>query len=120
MNYFPEPHTHGKNKVEVELALVNYATKFDLKNATSADTSDFFKKTDLASLKSYTDKLEKAPSGLSNSKSKVDKLVVDKLVRVPFDLKKLSDLVDKEVAKEMCMTNWLKKLMLFKLLIIGI
>ena len=118
MNYFPEPHTHGKNKVEVELALVNYATKFDLKNATSVDTSDFFK--NLASLKSYIDKLEKAPSGLSNSKSKVDKLVVDKLVRVPFDLTKFSDLVDKEVAKEMCMTNWLKTLMLFKLLIIGI
>ena len=32
--------------------------KVDLKNATGADTSDFAKKVDLASLKSEVDKLE--------------------------------------------------------------
>ena len=31
MSYFPEPHTHSKNKIEVELHLSNYATKSDLK-----------------------------------------------------------------------------------------
>ena len=30
MSYFP-PYTHNKNKIEVELDLSNYATKFDLK-----------------------------------------------------------------------------------------
>ena len=36
MSYFP--HTHSKNKKEVELDLSNYATKLDLINATGADT----------------------------------------------------------------------------------
>ena len=30
MSYFLEPHTHSKNKGEVELDLYNYATKSDL------------------------------------------------------------------------------------------
>ena len=38
-----------QNKVELDLS--SYAAKFDLKNATSVDTSDFAKKADLASLK---------------------------------------------------------------------
>ena len=76
MSYFPEPHTHSKNKIEVELDLSNYAIKSELKNTTGADTSDFAKKTDLASLKSNidkldTDKLEKVPSGSSSLKTKI-------------------------------------------------
>ena len=55
MSYFPEPHTHSKNKLGVELDLSNYATKSDFKNATGADTSDFAKKIHLASLKSDTE-----------------------------------------------------------------
>ena len=31
MSYFPESRTHGKNKIEVELDLSNYATKCNLK-----------------------------------------------------------------------------------------
>ena len=31
MSYFPKRHTHSKNKMEVELDLSNYATKYDLK-----------------------------------------------------------------------------------------
>ena len=57
MSYFPEPHTHSKNKLDVELDLPNYATKSDFKNATGADTSDFAKKVDLASVKLDIDKL---------------------------------------------------------------
>ena len=45
MNYFLEPNT-SKNKIELELNLSNYATKSDLKIATSVDTSNFAKKTD--------------------------------------------------------------------------
>ena len=48
---FSEPHTHSKNKIEVELDLANYATKSDLKNATNVETSIFSNKADLACLK---------------------------------------------------------------------
>ena len=76
----------------------NYATKADLKNATGADTSDFAKKTDLASLTSDVDKLDidklkKVPSGLGSFKSKVDKLDTGKLETTLVDLSKLSNVV---------------------------
>ena len=53
---------------------------------------DFPRKTNLANLKSYVDKLDidklkNLPSNLSNLKSKVDKLDVDRLVPVPVDFK---------------------------------
>ena len=31
MSYFPDPYTHSKSKMKVELDLPNYATKSDLK-----------------------------------------------------------------------------------------
>ena len=34
MNYFREPHTNSKNKMEIEIGLSNYATKSDLKDPT--------------------------------------------------------------------------------------
>ena len=122
MSNFPEPHTHSKNKIEVELDLCNkfcnkimhrnYATKSDLKNATGDDTSEFAKKAGLASLKSDIneldfDKFEKVPSGLRNLRSKVDKLDVDKSVPAPVDL---SDVVKTDVVNKLNMMNWLKKL----------
>ena len=76
-------------------------TKTDLKNATGVDTSSFAKKVDLTNLKSGIDKLDidklknVVPTNLSSLKSKVDKLDVDKLVPVPVDLSKLSDVVKK-------------------------
>ena len=51
-------------------------------------------------------------SGLNSLKTKVDKLYVDKLKPVPTNLNKLSDMVEKEVVKKMCVMNWLKNLML--------
>ena len=39
---------------------------------------------------------------LSNLKNKVDKLDVDKLVSVPVDLSKLSDVVKNNVVKKRC------------------
>ena len=77
----------------------SYATKADLKNATGVDTSDFTRKADLAHLKSDVDisdndKLKNhLRSHLSNLKSKVDKLDIEKLETTPFDLSKLSDIV---------------------------
>ena len=72
----------------------NYATKSDLKNAACFDTSNFAKKVDFASIKSDIDKLNigilgKVSSGLNCSKSKVDRLDVDKLKPVPIDIKKI-------------------------------
>ena len=43
-------------------------------------------------------------------KSKEDKLDVDKLVSVPNDLSKLSDIVGNNVIKKMCIMLWSKKL----------
>ena len=80
--YFPKPKSLGAS-VKVELDLSNYATKADLKNATGVDTLDFARKTNLPNLKSDADKLDidklkNVPSGLSNFKSKVDKLNIGK------------------------------------------
>ena len=54
----------------------NYATRSDIKNISHVDTSCFALKSDVASLK-----------------TEVDKLDIDKLVPVPVDLSKLSDVV---------------------------
>ena len=56
--------------------LSNYATKADIKNISHIDTSSFALKANLVNLK-----------------TKVDKLEIDKLVHVPVDLSKLSDVV---------------------------
>ena len=60
------------------------------------------KKVDLANLKSNLDKLKNVPTNLNNLKSKVDKLNVDKLVPIPVDLSKLSDVVKSDVIKKRC------------------
>ena len=44
--------------------------------------------------------MKNVPTNLSNLKSKVDKLVVDKLVPVPVDLSKLTDVVKYNVVKK--------------------
>ena len=54
----------------------NYATKPDIKNISHVDTSSFALKSNLASLR-----------------TEVDKLDIDKLVPLPVDLSKLSDVV---------------------------
>ena len=74
----------------------NYAIKTDLKNATGVDTSSFAKKTGLD-----IDKLENLAHNLINLKSKVNKLGVGKLVPVPVDLSKLSDVVKMMLLKRL-------------------
>ena len=64
--------------ITVQVDLLNYATKADIKNISHVDTSSFALKINLASLK-----------------SEVDKLDIGKLVPVPVDLSKLSDVVKK-------------------------
>ena len=92
----------------------NYATKAGLKNATSVETSDFAKKTDLSNLKSDVDKLnidklKNLTSGLSNLKSKVYKVDIRKLETTPVDLSKLSDVVENEVIKKTKYNELVKK-----------
>ena len=90
-NEFFPLYSHSKNKIEVELDLSNYATKFDLKNTTSVDTLQFSKKDDLDNLKLEVDKLDI---------DKLEKLNADELKPVPTDLNKLSDVVKNDVAKK--------------------
>ena len=85
--YFPKPYEPFGGDINVKVDLSNYATKTDIKNISHVDTSSFALKTNLANLK-----------------TEVDKLDIDKLVPVPVDLSKLSDVVkktayDKLVAK---------------------
>ena len=80
--YFPPYRGHIAD-VKVALDLTNYATKFDLKNVTHVDTSNFALKTNLASIK-----------------TEVNKLDIDKLVPVPNDLAKLSNIVKSDVVKK--------------------
>ena len=60
----------------------NYATKTDIKNISHVDTSSFALKSNLASLK-----------------TEVNKLDINKLVPVPVDLSKLSEVVKNDVKK---------------------
>ena len=76
--YFPKLFRSFGRNINVKVDLSNYATKTDLKNVTHVDTSSFASKTNLASLK-----------------VEVDKLDIEKLVPVPADLSKLSDVVKK-------------------------
>ena len=86
--YFRKPYRSFKGNVKVDLDLSSYATKADLKNATGVDTSKLASKSDLASLK-----------------AKVDQIDVDKLKTVPVELRKLSNVVNNDVAKKMCIIN---------------
>ena len=55
--YFPEAKPSGE-RIKVELDWSNYATKTDLKNSTSVDTSNFDKNVDLTNLEADADKLD--------------------------------------------------------------
>ena len=81
--YFPKPHEPFGGDITVKIDLSNYATQADIKNISHVDTSCFALKTNLATLK-----------------TEVDKLDIDKLVSVPVDLSKLSNVVRNDVIKK--------------------
>ena len=81
--YFPKPYEPFGGDINVKVDLSNYATKADIKNISYVDTSSFALKSNLASLK-----------------TEVDKLDINKLVPVPVDLSKLSDVVKNDVVKK--------------------
>ena len=86
--YFPKPYEPFGGDINVKVDLPSYATKTDLENVTHVDTSTFTLKTNLASLK-----------------TKVDKLDIDKLMTVPVDLRKLSNVVESDFVKKLPMIN---------------
>ena len=90
--YFPKPQEPFGGDINVKVDLSSYAAKTDLENVTHVDTSTFTLKTNLASLK-----------------TKVDKLDIDKLMTVPVDLRKLSNVVESDVVKKLPMINQLLK-----------
>ena len=84
--YFPKPYEPFGGDINVKVDLSNYPSKAGIKNISHVDTSSFPKKSNLASLK--TD---------------VDNLDIDKLVPVPVDLCKLTDIVKNDVvSKTVC------------------
>ena len=81
--YFPKPfNSHFDDSIKVTIDLSNYATKTDIKNILHVDTSSFALKTNLSSLKTEFDKLD-----------------IDKLIPIPNDLSKLSNIVKNDVVK---------------------
>ena len=81
--YFPKPYKPFGGDINVKVDLSNYATKTDIKNISHVDTSSFALKSNLASLK-----------------TEVDNLDINKLVPVPDDLSKLSNVIKNEVVKK--------------------
>ena len=76
--YFSKPYEPLGGDVNVKVDLSIYATKTDIKNISHIGTSSFALKSNLTSLK-----------------TEVDKLDIDKLVPVPVNLSKLSEVVKK-------------------------
>ena len=81
--YFPKPYEAFCGDINVNVDLSNYPTKANIKNISHVDTSSFALKLNLASLKTELDNLD-----------------IDKLVPVPVDLSKLSDVVKNDVVKK--------------------
>ena len=85
--YCPKPFKSFGRNINVKIDLSNSATKTNVRNISHIDASIFALKTNLASLK-----------------TEVDKLDIDKLVPIPVDLIKLSDVVN-DVVKKLYMIN---------------
>ena len=81
--YFPKPYEPFDGDINVKVDLSNYARKADVKNISHVDISSFALKTNLANLK-----------------NEVEKLDIDKLVPIPDDLSKLSNVGKNDVVKK--------------------
>ena len=80
---FPKPYEPFGGDRNVKVDLSKYARKADIKNISNVGTSRFVLKTNLATLKTEFDQLD-----------------IDKLVPVPVDLSKQSDVVKNNVVKK--------------------
>ena len=87
--YFLQLFKSFRGNINVKVDLSSYATKTDLKRVTLVDTSTFALQKDLAIWK-----------------TEVDDLDIDKLVPVPVDLSKLSNVVKDNVVKNNIIFLW--------------
>ena len=87
--YFLQLFKSFGGNINVKVDLSSYATKTDLKHVTLVDTSTFALQKDLAIWK-----------------TEVDDLDIDKLVPVPVDLSKLSNVVKDNVVKNKIIFLW--------------
>ena len=122
--YFQKLKSLGAN-VKFQSYFINYATKADSESATGVDTLDFAKKTDLANSNYHVDKLDidklkYLAWNLSQLKSKFNKLDIGKLETTPVDLSKLCNVLNNDVAKKTEYDELVKRLMLFSLLMLVI
>ena len=76
--YFPKPYEPFGGDINVKVDVSNYAIKADIKNILHVELK----------------------TNLANLRTDVDKLDIDKLVPVPFDLSKLSNVVTNDVVKK--------------------
>ena len=90
--YFFESYIYSGKNINVKVDLSNYATKLHLKNATGDNTSNLVAKSDLASLKAGTDKID-----------------VGKLKTVCFDWSKFRNVVNNEIVKKAVYEKLVKK-----------
>ena len=86
--FFPKPYKQLDKIINVKVNLSNYATEADIKNISHVDTSSFALKTNLASLKTEFNKLD-----------------IDKLVPVPTNLSKISNVVIMMLLKRLYMID---------------
>ena len=101
MEYYSEPDDH---KFKVVLVLANYSTKKDIGYSTSISKSNLAAKEDFIALKCEVVKLEinklaNIPTSLNFFFKKLDNLDISKLKAVIIVLKKLSYILDIDVAK---------------------
>ena len=85
---FRKPYKQLDKIINVKVNLSNYAAEADIKNISHVDTSSFALKTNLASLKTEFNKLD-----------------IDKLVPVPTNLSKISNVVIMMLLKRLYMIN---------------
>ena len=90
--YFPKSFISFGGNINVKVDLSNYSAKTDIKNISHVHTSRFALKTNLASLKTEVDKLE-----------------IEKLVPVPTDWSKLSNVVKNDGVKKTAFHKLLAK-----------
>ena len=90
IQYFPQLYESSGRNIKVELDISKYATKANLKDAAGVNTSNLARQSDLTSLK-----------------PQVDKKDLDKLKTITADLSKLSNIVDNDAVKQLCMIKWL-------------
>ena len=85
---FRKPYKQLDKIINVKVNLSNYAAEADIKNISHVDTSSFALKTNLASLKTEFNKLD-----------------IDKLVPVPTNLSKISNVVIMMLLKRLYMID---------------